>query len=337
MKRRTVLSLASGTLASVLPQTASPAQEYRPQGHPTRDNHSRNRIVRVVTVSQAGLGGSDTDLFDKTIERLKQAASFRPDIACLPEVFVRNVTEEVPGTVTRRLGQWARTHSSYVVFGLKTNAGGKMYNSAVLLDRQGRVAGQYNKIHPTEGEIESGIHPGRPDPPVFETDFGAIGTLICFDVNWWDDWKRLKKKGAKIVFFPAAYPAAKQLSAIALMNQYFIVSSTRSRLSRIYDITGEVLATSGLFQQWAGAALPLGKRLFEIDFHARKVREIQQKYGTRVEVTWYHEDDWFTLASLDPDLTVEDLIAEFSLTPLDEYRLRAAKAIEMARTNSGNY
>ena len=48
-------------------------------------------------------------------------------------------------------------------------------------------------------------------------------------------------------------------------------------------------------------------------------------------VKWYHEDDWVTLASLDADLTVDDLIEEFGLTPLAAYRERASRAIESAR------
>jgi predicted amidohydrolase len=290
---------------------------------------ARNPIVRVVSVSQADLRRSP-DLLNETVERLDRAASFRPDIACLPEVFVDDV-ETVPGPITARLAAWARRHSSYLIFGIKARAGDRTFNSAVLLDRNGQVAGRYDKIHPTEGEIEKGIHPGASDPPVFTTDFGVIGIQICFDVNWWENWQRLKAKGARIVFFPAAYPAAQQLSALALMNQFFVVSSAQSRLSRIYDITGEVLAVSGRFEPYAAAALPIGKRLFEIDFHTRKAREIQKKYGPKVEVAWRHEDDWFTLASLVPDLTVEDLIREYGLTPLDDYRVRAKKAVDAAR------
>ncbi len=291
----------------------------------------RNRVVRVVTVSQADLIRTGPELLDQTMERLERAASARPDIACLPEVMVDGPPEEVPGPITRRVSEWARRNSSYVVFGIKTKVGKRVHNSAVLLDRQGEVAGRYDKINPTENELKKGIHPGVTDPPVFATDFGLIGIQICFDVNWWENWKKLKEKGAKIVFFPAAYPAAKQLATIALMNQFFVVSSSRSRLSRIYDITGDVLAVSGQFQPYAAAAIPIGKRLFEIDFHTHLGRAIQKKYGPKVEVVWHHEDDWFTLASLDPDLTVEDLTKDYGLTPLDDYRVRASQAIEDAR------
>jgi len=294
----------------------------------------RNKIARVVTLNQAGLPNTMPDRLEETMVRLDRAASFHPDIVCLPEGFAGRVVETLPGPITRRLAEWARQHSSYLIFGIRTRSGSRTYNTAVLLDRKGEVAGQYHKIHPTEGELRGGISPGEPDPPVFETDFGTIGIQICFDVNWWNTWKKLKRKGAKIVFFAAAYPADHQLRMLALMNEFYIVSSSRDRHSRIYDITGRVLAKTGAYQQWAGAALPVEKRLFEIDFHTGKVREIQKKYGGRVEVVWYHEDDWFTLASLDPDLTLADLIQEYGLTPLAAYRRRATKAIEKARSDT---
>jgi beta-ureidopropionase len=314
--------LLPAACAALLLTVSSPAQDRRP---------ARNHLVRVVTVGTERLNPSPKGgLLQAAIERLDEAAAFQPDIVCLPELFARSEAEPVPGPVTTRLGEWARNHSSYVIAGVKTLVNGRVYNSAVLLDRRGRLVGQFDKIHPTEPELEQGTTPGRPDPPVFETDFGVIGIQICFDVNWWENWKRLKEKGARIVFFPAAYPAALQLSALALTNEFFVVSSAGSRASRIYDITGRVLAESGYYRQWAGAVLPLGRRLYEIDFHVQKVRKIEQKYGPKVAVDWYHDDSWFTLASLDRDLTVEDIEKEFGLTPLRDYRVRAAKAIEAA-------
>jgi len=298
---------------------------------------SPDRIVRVVTVTQDGLQHDTKDLLEPTVARLDRAGSFHPDIACLPEMFSNRGPEPVPGPVTERLSAWARQHSSYVVFGLRTKKGDRVYNSAILLDRKGQIIGQYNKIHPTEDELKDGTTPGEDiDPPVFKTDFGTIGIQICFDVNWREKWRRLKEQGAQIVFWPSAYPAARQLPALALVNEYYVVSSTMSGAAHIYDITGQVLAASGKYQDWAEAAIPLGKRLFEVDYNSSKAQEIQQKYGSRVEVNWYHDSDWFTLASLAPDLSVEDLIREYGLTPLDEYIARATKVINQARASAEN-
>ncbi len=318
-----VAGLSSGVVAAEVARAA------------TAGKQGRNRIVRVVTVDQGHLSRGSNALLEDTLSRLNLAASFRPDIACLPELFSNRPPETVSGPVTRRLAAWAREHSSYIVFGLRTKTNDRIHNSALLIDRKGQIVGQYNKGHPTEDEIRDGTIPGEGgDPPVFQTDFGTIAIQICFDVNWREGWKRLKERGAKIVFFPSAYPAARQLPALALLNQYYIVSSAMTGSSSIYDITGEVLASSGKYQSWAGACLPIGKRLFEIDYNVEKAREIQQKYGPKVEVVWFHDSDWFTLASLDPDLTVEELISTYGLTPLDEYIARATRAINSARSDA---
>ena len=292
----------------------------------------RNTLVRVVTISQDGLQDrKGKALIDATLTRLERAASFHPDIACLPESFTSGDPEAVPGPTTRRLSRWAKRHKCYVICPILIRENDRTYNAAIVIGRQGRIIGRYCKIRPTEGELDRGICPGPKDPPVFETDFGTIGIQICFDVNWHGQWQRLRAKGAKIVFFASAYPATRQIRTLAWLNQYFVVASTKSRPASIYDITGERLATTGRFQQWTGAVLPLGKTVFEIDFHVSKMRDIQKKYGSRVEVTWYHDEDLVTLASLDPALTVQDLIREYELTPHRDYILRAQRKQDKTR------
>ncbi len=292
----------------------------------------KDRAVQVATVTQDYREADSADaLAEETIERLEQAACRRPDIVCLPETFSGDKAEPVPGPMTERLSQWARDRSCYLICSIATQVGDRKFNSAVLLDRGGEIVGRYDKIHPTEGELKNGVCPGDPDPPVFRTDFGTIGIQICFDVNWREVWAKLKDKGAEIVFWPSAYPAHRHLSALAWQNECYVVSATKTRPSRIYDISGEVLAQSGMFQPWADAQLHLGKRLFEIDYNVGPMRKLEQKYGRRVLIQWYHDEDRFTLASLDPELSVEDLMAEFGILPLRPYQARCEQAIAKAR------
>jgi hypothetical protein len=161
-----------------------------------------------------------------------------------------------------------------------------------------------------------------------------IGIQICFDVNWREGWRHLKEQGAQIVFWPSAYAAGRQLPALALTNQFYVVSAVEGGESHVFDITGEPLATTGKYQYWAGATLPLGKRLFETDYNMPKAQEIQQKYGSRVEVTWYHDSDWITVASLDPNLSTEDLIKEYALIPLHDYIARSTKEQDQSRAQA---
>jgi len=297
----------------------------------------KDRAVQIATVTQDGIQDpSRQKVTEETLERLEAAASCRPDIICLPECFTGPEAESVPGPMTQRLGEWARAKSAYVVCAIRTRRDGRMYNSAVLIDRAGKVVGQYDKINPTEGEMKDGVTPGH-NTPVFTTDFGKIGFQICFDANWGENWTRLKQGGAEIIFWPSAYPAHRLLAARACLNECYVASSTLSRASRIYDITGEVMSQSGAYQPWTQATVHLGKRLFEIDYELGTIRKIERKYGHRVLIQWYHDEDWFTLTSVDPDLATEDIIAEFAMVPLQPYHARCERAADAARRAAGAF
>src|SRR5262249_19745830 len=101
-----------------------------------------------------------------------------------------------------------------------------------------------------------------------------------------------------------------------------------------YDITGDVLASTGVHQEWVGTSLPLGKRLFETDYNAAKIPDILRDYGSKVQVVWYHDSDWITLASLDPQITVEDLIAKYGLLHLRQYIARSTRTIAEKRAKA---
>ena len=333
MKRtRTIHVLTAVFISFGLFPHLAPAQDT-----PSPTKAARNRLLRVVTVSQDGLNMKPgRAMLDQTLQRLEGAVAFRPDIVCLPERFTYEDTPPDARAAVEPVARWARSNACYVICPVLVGDGERLYNSALLLDRKGELVGRYDKIRPTENELKQGISPGAVDPRVFQTDFGTIGIQICFDVNWRRQWRQLKREGADIVFFPSAYPAARQLSALAWRHQSFIVSSTRRGPASIYDITGDRIATTGKYRQWAGAVVPLGKQLFEIDFHVDKMRRIQREYGDKVQVTWYHDDDLVTLASLDDDLTVDDLIQKFALTPHPAYITRAGQAQDAQRpTASG--
>jgi len=289
---------------------------------------AKDPIVRVATITQDGIGRGE---IDQTFERMERACYRETDVVCLPECFLGNDPVTYSSPEVERVRAWAKVKSCYIICAVTTAVDGRNHNSAIVIDRSGEVIGRYDKIHPTESELERGICPGDLDPPVFACDFGLIGIQICFDVNWDQRWQRLREKGAKIVFWPSAYPADRQLACHAWRNQYYVASATTTRDSRIYDVTGSVLSRSGFWAPWTEACLNLGKRLFETDFHMDKMHALQRKYEDRVSVEWTHDEDWFTLASNDPQVSVEDLIQEFDLLPVTEYHQRCELAQDKAR------
>ena len=111
---------------------------------------------------------------------------------CLPETFLQQgvafdgldeVAETVPGPTTDAVSAYARDNACYFICPLIAPRGVVYTNDAVLMDRRGRIAGAYSKIHPVvEGaefsSLERGVTPGT-DVPVFETDLGRIIDPTC--------------------------------------------------------------------------------------------------------------------------------------------------------------
>src|SRR5687768_979857 len=182
-----------------------------PVAAPAEKNKRLPREVWVAALTQYDLRGNTVkELIANTVKAMESVASYTPDVVCLPETFhvaglpkslplSAETAEEPIGHITRPLADFAKKFRCYVIAPIYTVEKGHHYNSAVLIDRNGKLAGVYHKIRPTEGEInKTGLSPGPIDPPVFDTDFGKIGIQICFDIEWPDGWKRLKEKGAEM-------------------------------------------------------------------------------------------------------------------------------------------
>ena len=285
------------------------------------------REVRVLTLTRSGNSFSPVpfereNVVSGIIERIRLMSLYKPDIICLFELFngaPAKEAEPVPGPTTIAMSAIAKELGSYIICPLHTKVEDRVYNSAVVIDRKGSIIGQYNKIHPVTGEISNGVTSGTLPPPVFQTDFGKIGIQICFDINWIDEWKSLKDAGAEIVFWPSAYPGGRALSAYAWMFKYYVVGSPWRDPATIYDITGDIIASSGQYEHWAFAKLNLEKVFLEITDYSDKLNEIKKKYGPKVLIRYYHDEDWVTIESCSPDLRIKVILDEYNLVPHWDY------------------
>ncbi len=279
------------------------------------------RNVSVLSLSKSGLE-DEKDIISGMVKRIKIMSLYKPDIICLPEVFTGSSArgaEEVPGPVTNRISSVAKELGSYIICPVHTKKDGKVHNSAILIDRKGEITGQYDKIHPVSEECEKGVTPGSSPPPVFKTDFGTIGIQICFDVNWPAEWNTLKEQGAEIVFWPSAFPGGRMLPSLAWLYKYYVVGCSWSDPATIYDITGELIASGGKYEHWAFANLNLEKVFLEITDYPKKLDEIKKKYGKKVLVRYFHDEDWVTIESCSPDLRIKEILDEYKLVPHWDY------------------
>jgi predicted amidohydrolase len=218
----------------------------------------------------------------------------------------------------------------YVICPLLQRQGDRLLNAGVLLDRQGQVAGVYHKVHPTLGELEVGVTPGV-HSKVFETDFGKVSILICFDAMFPARWQEAKALGAEIVFWPSAYEGGLPLQSRASDYEYYVVASTPLRSCRILDITGYPIASTGFYTDVAWARLDLEKRLFSTDYNMGRYHAILAKHGQRVTIQVLSAEGAFTLESNAPDVTVADIAREFGLETQQDYFARSRAGQDVSR------
>lgn len=301
-------------------------------------DHKLPREVVIASLSQHNMeADTHMDMVRQVMQQMRNIANHRPDVICLPETFpvVGNRTKTPPieqiaenartgGPILNEISAFAKDNSCYVVCPIYTVDSGKYYNAAVLIDRQGEVAGEYRKVHPAVGEDDYGVVPGPLDPPVFQTDFGIIGIQICFDIKWQDAWKRLADKGAEIVFWPSAFSGGQMICANAWMYQYYTVSSSWKDTTRICDITGEPIAWTGRWDpRWAIATINLEKVFIHAYPLYREFNDIRKKYGTRVRIKTFHEEEWAVIESRSADVRISDIMDEFGLISQRDYLKKA--------------
>jgi len=222
----------------------------------------QSRRVRVVTTRiRQSWDTTVRDNLELMAKVLDEAGREKPDVVLLTEFFpehgvkgtVHDRSEPIPGPVTDALARKAREYNTNIIAGMLELDGGKTYDTAVLIDREGRVAGKYRKTHLPLAEVEDGETPGS-DYPVFDTDFGRIGILICWDFVFPETFRILRLEGADIVFLPiAGDPGARHFDTItrarALDNGVYLVAAVSDGApSRIVNPDGEVIAqtTDGL-------------------------------------------------------------------------------------------
>lgn len=157
---------------------------------------------------------------EKTITNIRQAAQQGANIICLQELFASlyfcdvedyenfKLAEEIPGNTTKILSDLAKELGVVIIASLfEKRMKGLYHNTVAVLDADGEYLGKYRKMHIPDdpGYYEKFYFtPGDLGYKVFQTKFGNIGVLICWD-QWYPEASRITAlKGADILFYPTA-------------------------------------------------------------------------------------------------------------------------------------
>lgn len=239
------------------------------------------RLVRVIVTKavpdfENGSMSDNLRRFAELFEKMRSAGE-KPDLVVFPENFLtrgcRNLSLEagaqrVPGPLTDFLGEWAVKLHTNIVTSLWRTDGRHFYNTAVVIDRKGKIVGTYDKVHLTVGEARKMV--AGETFPVFDLDFGKLGVLICWDLWFPEAARELRLGGAEIIAYPIASTGNPKnwdviWRARCLDNHIFLasaISGSNPCPARVINQTGEVLAETAKPQTYAAVTIDLSKRYF---------------------------------------------------------------------------
>jgi len=173
--------------------------------------------INVGIVQMDSLLGDVESNTAKAVAFIEKAAKEGAHFVCLPELFatgynmnilgrgIIDLSERYYGYIHKEMSEAARRNRVHVIapFASKRSGRGPMYNSVQVFDDEGREIGSYAKTH--LWDLENLYFAEGTEYPVFDTKFGRIGILVCYDMEFPEACRELSLKGAEIVFAPAAW------------------------------------------------------------------------------------------------------------------------------------
>src|SRR3954466_4122874 len=256
----------------------------------------------------------------KAVARVKDAARQGAHVVCLPELFrtqyfcqredaaLFDLAESIPGPSTEVLCKVAQeTKVAIIVSLFEKRARGVYHNTAVMIDSDGKILGLYRKMHIPDDPLyyeKFYFTPGDLGFKAFDTHFGRVGTLVCWD-QWYPEGARLTAlAGAEVLFYPTAigwHPAEKEQFGTTQHDAWRTIQRAHAIANGVYvavvnraghetgDIRGNEVKGAGL-EFWGGSFLcdPFGVVIAEAshDKEGILIGEVDAKKIEDVRRNW---------------------------------------------------
>jgi predicted amidohydrolase len=220
-----------------------------------------SRKVRLAAVHFRPQGGkTPADNCRQFAPLIAEAARRKADLVVLGECVTavgnglssEKAAEPIPGPSSDYFGGLAKQHGLYIVAGLFERDRHLIYNTSVLVGPDGKLVGKYRKVTLPRDEIAGGVAPGN-EYPVFQTRFGKVGMMICYDGFFPEVARQLTNRGAEVIAWPVWGCNPDLAKARAVENHVYLISSTYEDISSnwmltaVWDHTGQ---TPALAKRW---------------------------------------------------------------------------------------
>lgn len=271
----------------------------------------KNEVMVTLALIQMQCAASMVVNLKKAIEKIREAQKKGAQIISLSELFLSpyfcqvnddrffSLAEAIPGPTTEALSQLAKELKVVLVASLFEKDKNNYYNTAIVIDADGKLLGKYRKVHiPDDLQNHYSemyyFKPGDLGIKPFETRYGKIGVLVCWD-QWYPEAARtLALQGAKIIFYPTAIGWQVNQKSDAIANKEFEAWVTIQRSHAIAN--GVIVASAnrtGLenhIEFWGGSFVcePYGNILTQAS-HAKEEVLIAQCDLNQIDI---YRKDW---------------------------------------------
>lgn len=255
----------------------------------------RKRIIATAQMQHPSLEGNEKrpttskPLFDEVSGYIKQAALFKSDFICLPEIFanlnrsqkVKDTAEALDGKIMSFLQKQSKKYSIGIITTVYIRECNDIVNMGVAFNANGNLIGKYNKVHLAPGEeIKAGT-----SFPVFEMQGIRLGMQICYDLNFPEGCRCIALQDADIVFWPNLWGGMPEsytdviMRARAMENQIFLVSSAMFFGGSAYFRAPKIFGRSCIVSRDGVILAEVGHRtgiaVAEVDFDAEHCRHAE--------------------------------------------------------------
>jgi N-carbamoylputrescine amidase len=222
-----------------------------------------------IGLIQTDCSNNPADNYRRTVDLIRSAAEQGANIICLQELFLTpyfcqierteffDLAEPIPGPTTQSLCELARELGVVIVASLfEKRARGLYHNTAAVIDADGTYLGKYRKMHIPE---DPGFHekfyftPGDLGYRVWNTRYGRIGILICWD-QWYPEAARLTAlQGADVLIYPTAIgwvPEEKEELGAAQYTAWETVQRGHAVANGCYVVAVNRIGVEGNLEFW---------------------------------------------------------------------------------------
>lgn len=274
------------------------------------------------------------EMIDHWDAQLESVLPDQPDLIVLPEACDRppdfsmerrmEYYEARGERIRDHFMQVARAHRCNIAYSAARKLPDGTYrNSTQFINREGGLDGIYNKNHLVVTEFtQAGILYGK-DAPVIRTDFGTVGGIICFDLNF--DALRLQyaRSRPELLVFSSMYHGGLMQGYWAYSCRAYFVGAAAGLPCTILTPLGSVLAQSTNYTPHVTAVVNLDYAVVHLDFNGEKLRGLKKKYGPGVTI---HDPGLLgsvMITSETQGISAADMVGEFAIELLDDYFARS--------------